>query len=245
MHLSSETTENRFPSAVFMKITGQPVEPDRQSVASQVDLMLTLRFGQQRVELKTEEGERAGTVRFGIRRGVLRLTLAGCTMPMETQGLTPSLAPTVRAEDQTEVSGRLVISGSRGPEGQVSGRTSSKSQPDQPQYYAEGTEEEPVWKFEVQGAPSLRGRISASLGILKASDISCQVDATFEVESMEDVYLSEVRDVLSDGLSPNRVPTLESWLFNLLSKRMLLRIAQSQLETELRDPLSRVKLNYD
>ncbi len=73
MHLTHEEITNRLPAAVFMKISGKSADRENSFVAPQVDLLLTLRFGQQRVDLNDEEGGKAGTVRFG-RSSLLPIT---------------------------------------------------------------------------------------------------------------------------------------------------------------------------
>jgi len=141
-----------------------------------------------------------GKVRFGLKRGELKLKLIDGTMALEEMGLTTPFTIEIGVEEQKEQGGEteINIATSGGIKARSINKAGTKTTHKTYQCHTGGTEEDPVWVFhaETENPPILLGQLTEeSLGTVKPTKIPCQMKATFEVPRQSALYL-----IGSDGI---------------------------------------------
>jgi hypothetical protein len=231
-----------------MKLEGIPVHPEKQdsfnlrlnlAATDQINLYVTLQFNEQ------QESLFAGRIKFGLTGGQLRLKLENAEIPLECRKLDGSVQLCFTdekqqqrgSENQTEVEAASVESQPRGKANVGTKKTqerTGKFQCTSCQITTKGSEENPVWVFELEtGKPILKGLLeNVKLGTLKVMRKPCRVEVTFEVLP-RDVYLTEVEGLLPKNISKKRRAVLER------------AIARCLVEQKFKPYLSRQELRYD
>lgn len=243
--------DNKFPSCVSMKLHSTPIQPEElqssiiipnrtsQTIGSateQIDLRLTIRFGEGEITVL------GSNVRFGLKRGELKLKLENSRIPLEKMGLTAKFEPSVEVEMHQEKGRETQGSASIGIKSDLSAtikgstKTGTKAKYKVCQVFTRGTEEEPVWVFEVKtNELMLWGQLNEEkLGTVEITAQPCRVEATFEVRGQRDLNLTESEGLLSArNLSRNRTA--------LVTRELFLRSIAPQLQPYL----SRVEVKYE
>jgi len=183
--------KNRFPNLVFLKLNGTS---SIRSNIRQIAMTMTLRFGEQCLVTPI------GKVRFGLKRGELKLKLIDGTMALEEMGLTTPFTIEIGVEEQKEQGGEteINIATSVGIKARSINKAGTKTTHKTYQCHTGGTEEDPIWVFhaETENPPILLGQLTEeSLGTVKPTKIPCRMKATFEVPRQSALYL-----IGSDGI---------------------------------------------
>jgi len=196
-----EPPRNNFPDCVFVKLHSLP------QVASQtpgeVELHLTIRFGEQTIKLPSGD-----QVCFGLKRGELKLKLSKGKMPLERMGLTAPFQVKFEVEEQyQEGSGREAsLSKELGVKLTGSSSSADKVQYQLYQAWTRGTEVEPVWVFAAQVQDFLSGSLQQErLGTVEVEGNPCIVAATFEISQQVDICLIQSESILPGRLRLKRL----------------------------------------
>ena len=243
--------DNKFPNCVLMKLHSTLIQTQElqssviilnhtsQTIGSateQIDLKLTIRFGEEEIRVLKSK------VRFGVKRGELKLELENSRIPLEKMGLTAKFEPGVEVEVHQEKGGETQGSASIGIKSDLSTtikgstKTGRKAKYKDYQVFTKGTEEKPVWVFEVKtNELMLQGQLSEEkLGTVEITAQPCRVVATFEVRGQTDLNLTESEGLFSaKNLSRNRTA--------LLTREFFLR----SIAPKLQPYLSRVEVRYE
>lgn len=243
--------DNRCPDCLSMILLGIPVpqEPPNDSLllafypevpqnsVEQIDLYLTLHFGEQREHLLT------GSVTFGLKGGKLKLRLENASIPYEVRildGLLELSFEKARQEQEgNQIQKGIEVSLSHtepfevGSQNQVNANI-SEFQVRACQVIAKASDIYPAWVFaEEMGNSVLRGLLNnAKLATLNVTAKPARVQATFEA-SMRDIHLIEVSGLWPPNISRNQRAVLE--------RLIVLRV----LEPKLKPYLSRQEWQYD
>lgn len=188
---------NSFPDCVFVKLHSQPQATSQ--ISREVELHLTIRFGEQTIQLP-----HGGQVVFGLKRGELKLKLAHGRMPLERMGLTAPFQIDIEVEEQFQEGTGKEASLSKDMSIKLTGSSSStdKVQYKIYQVWTKGTEVEPIWIFAAQIQDLLSGSLRQErLGTVEVEGNPCMVAATFEVSQQTDICLIEPADSLLRKLS--------------------------------------------
>jgi len=192
-----ERPRNNFPDCVFVKLHSQPQVASQ--IPGEVELHLTIRFGEQIIKLPN-----GAQVVFGLKRGELKLKLSQCRMPLEKMGLTAPFQVEIEVEEQYQEGSSKEASLSKELGIKLMGSSSStdKVQYKIHQVWTKGTEVEPVWVFAAQVQDLLSGSLRQErLGVVEVEGNPCVVAATFEVSQQTDICLVEPEDILPKKLS--------------------------------------------
>jgi len=195
-----EQPRNSFPDCVFVKLHSQPQAASQ--IPGEVELHLTIRFGEQIIKLPN-----GAQVVFGLKRGELKLKLSQCRMPLEKMGLTAPFQVEIEVEEQYQEGSGKEASLSKDLGIKLTGSSSStdKVQYKIYQVWSKGTEVEPVWVFAAQVQSLLSGGLQQErLGSVAVEGNPCMVAATFEVSQQTDICLIEPEDMLPNRLSFNK-----------------------------------------
>jgi hypothetical protein len=189
---------NNFPDCVFVKLHSQP--EGSVQIPGEVDLHLTIRFGEQTIKLPN-----GVNVVFGLRRGELKLNLSQGRMPLERMGLTAPFQVEIGIEEQFQEGSSREASLSKEVGVKFTGSSSfaDKVQYKKYQVWTKGTEIEPVWVFAAQIQDLLlSGSLKQErLGLVKVDGNPCVVAATFEASQQNDIYLIEPESILPKRLN--------------------------------------------
>jgi len=202
--------ENRFPDLVFLKLNG--ISSIKSNIR-QIAMTMTLRFGEQCLVTP------AGKVRFGLKRGELKLKLIDGTMALEHMGLTTPFTIEIGVEEQKEEGGEteINIATSGGMKARSIKKAGIKTTHKTYQCHTGGTEKDPIWIFhaETENPPILLGQLTEeSLGTVKPAKIPCQIKATFEVSGQSALYLIESEGILwAKDLERNKTAPLAILFF--------------------------------
>lgn len=230
--MNSLQSNNKFPDCVYLKLGGTPVveevppfsDPSTISTltvpSNKIDLKLTLRFGSNRIEIPNTNTK----ILFGLKRGELKLELAGGTLLLETVGLTKPFELETRIEVQeehgSETEGNVGVNGKSltgGVKNRSSRKNTTKSTKTAYSCRSKGTESKPVWEFDAgaQSPPMLDGQITGnSLGTIEVNESVCHIKATFEIRRQSDLYLIESEGLLrAKQLDRNSTAVLTNFLF--------------------------------
>ncbi|WP_190340686.1 hypothetical protein [Leptolyngbya sp. FACHB-36] len=207
---------------MFVKLHSQPVLEEETSIVlpvsaqrplatSSTNLSLTIRFGRQEIKVP------GGRVWFGLKRGELRLKLEDGKIPIEKMGLTAALELELEREDQQEQSreGEANIAIAGGVKTKDAAKRASKVKSKIHQVVTGGTEEAPVWRFEVKTSePVLEGQLTEErLGTIEAATGPCGVAATFGVRGQRDICLIEAGGLWATDIGRNKKALLEREFF--------------------------------
>lgn len=235
--VSSVKTVNRYPSCVFVKLTGSLLETSKRVLSnfgifkqhklgnSEIfELRLTIRFGKEKIDVP------GGSIWFGVKRGELRLKMTNAMIPIEKQGLVSILENGLNVEIQQEEALEIERGASFGAANSISARrkgvtkTSSKATVRSYSISTAGAEHEPVWIFEARSHASiLIGQINeVSLGpVYMFNPSQCFIKATFSLRGQQDISLTEAEGLWSKNIGRNKLAILERELFlRYISKRL-------------------------
>ena len=191
---------------------------------SRFNILLTIQFN--------EAWERliGGKIRFGLKRGELRLNLDGCSMPLEKLELGTLLSKSFiveRAEQNSGEVGYSLDSSLDADKFGVKGATSAKKTSNSTDRYKfnvgqvsrTGDEINPGWIFEVRTKEEiLKGHFRKELlGILNVESLQGSCIATFKASLMEDLYITAGKGLWSKNLSKTR----RAFLARIIAKHLL------------------------
>lgn len=224
---------NRFPDCLFMKLHIVPIQPTELSSIIQtstnlqrvrvaaIDLKLTLRFGEYEIKVL------GGTVRFGLKRGNLKLKLENSRIPIEKMGLAAEFENEIDIEMQQEDGKEAEINAAYSSSIKVKkiNKTGSRVKYKIYQCHTIGTETDPIWVFEAKTAGQiLKGQITEEpLGTVEIITRPCVIKGNFEVRNQRDLHLFE-----SNGLF--KAKNLSRNATALLTREMYLRIIEPKLQ---------------
>lgn len=215
--------------------------------ARKIDLNLTIRFGEQAVKTTL------GTVWFGIRAGILRLSTENCTVPGVHRAFRASLQqtiPVVRTiktdsgshnarEDSTgaTVSADSIFKGPtlrsetlRTRKVFLSSETTNSFNYDAYQIYTMGPDDAPKWMFQVQtGDRILKGGLEdTKLCNVLIQQVPFSIEAFFETEHRH-IVVTNVRGVWPENLSQNKNSVLRIVLIMFLRNYIYPYLSRSAL----------------
>lgn len=227
--INSDKYVNRFPSCVFVKLTGSLFKTSKnlfsslgiftkdKLVNSEIfELKLTIRFGKEKIDVP------GGSVWFGVKRGELRLKMTNAKIPIEKQGLVPVLENGLNVEIQQEEGLEIEGGASFGAASSINARrkgvtkTSSKAIVKSYSISTSGAEHEPVWIFEAKSHASiLIGQVNeVPLGpVCMCNPKQCSIRATFSLRGQQDISLIEAEGLWSKNIGRNKLAILERELF--------------------------------
>lgn len=196
---TSQLEVNHFPNCVFMRLHCTPIQPEQASspflrflkstfklpiiTVKQTELKLTIRFGAQAIKVP------GGQIRFGLKRGELKLEIEKSRIPLEKMALIAEFATVIESEVQQErgkeAEANLAVAASF--KTKEVGKTADKLKYNTYQVFTEGTETKPVWVFEAKTkSPILSGqRTEEKMGTVEITSQPCHVKATFEVRGQQ------------------------------------------------------------
>lgn len=202
-------------------------------VGKKLEVLLSIQFNESLESLPS------GNIRFGLKRGELRLHAKGCKMPIERRELGTLLVNSIQ-KLRSEQSGyekqnsldtsvgkdKLGFSGKKALK--KTSNLTDEYQLNVGQVTKKGDDVTPGWEFEVQtGESCLKADIQRELlGVLDIEMLSCSLTATFNASLIEDLYI---------------VSEASSWLRNIskLKLAFLSRIlAKHFLEEKLSSHIS-------
>ncbi|HEY9905846.1 MAG TPA: hypothetical protein V6D43_25995 [Candidatus Sericytochromatia bacterium] len=239
--------ENKCLGSLFMKLEGTLVQQElpgdfklksEPAQTEQLKLYLTLQFKEQR-ELLVD-----GHIKFGLKGGQLRVKLKNAQLPLtssESARLFEVCLPnkgqsSETSGNKTDVEDSLL---ERKPgvktnsDTQKTVQRTERSQSTCCQVVVKGSQENPVWVFEVDGESVLQGLFkNVALATLDVVAKPCYVEATFEV-SPRDVHLAEAEGLWPKNISKKKIAVIKR------------AIARHFLEQKLKPYLSRQLLRYD
>jgi hypothetical protein len=162
-----------------------------------------------------------GKLRFGIKKGELRLNLTNCQMPPDTRTLGGQLdlAIAVKRNNKTGTETQSSLKGTmdlekRGAEASRSYKNNHETQDEfhwtVHQVTQKGSSEMPAWVFEATtGAPFLKGELQGvKLGTLQIDQQPWNLTGTFEVE-LKDVHLTQLEGIWLRDLIPAKRVVLD------------------------------------
>lgn len=211
--------ENRYSEILFIKLRGNPIQPE------QIDLHLIINFNEQWQELP------GGKVKVGLKGGELKFNLENGRMPYESR-LNRLLEMLVTKESQIKEGNEnqsgfeaSLTENKPGIKANLSGKITTektdKFQFTSSQITTKGSEEDPIWVFEVKtGEPVFKGTFNVNLGTLNVTAKPCRVKATFGV-SLRDVHFTDAEGLWSPEISQEKRAVLDRGLAKLLLKRKL------------------------
>jgi hypothetical protein len=197
--------------SVFSSLASGNTSPGNK----QFQLLLSIQFNEHWEQLP------GGKIKFGLKRGVLRLHLKGCQMPLSSRELGTTIIPTIQTErsnqlgqEQQSALESSVDSSKDGNKFLFKGNRSSKAtygitdkfQFPNAQISMKGDAESPAWAFEVKtGEPILKGDLkNTSLGILNLPAHPGSISATFEASLMQDLHVTDAQGIWSKEISKKR-----------------------------------------
>ena len=224
---------NKFPDCVFLKLNGDYCKEDSGHNVNQflsifetsdrnqennkdlMSLKLSIRFGEESIKVL------GGSIRFGLKRGELRLNLSNAIIPIETQGLTTpfqnEITLEVQRDESTEIEGgtSLGTNASLTAKTKGSNRIIKKSTYKTYQVVTGGTESNPVWTFTAKDHDSiLKGQISNTLlGTAILSTVPCSINASFQIRGQQDIRLTEAEGLWDRNIGRNKLAVLEREFF--------------------------------
>jgi hypothetical protein len=237
---------NRFPSCIGMRIHFEEVKPIEKHSRSlpnlfqhkaqtlpEIRISLSIQFSdQQELDIPSSNlprvlerlGMPGGKIKFGIRRGTLKLNLANCSLPLDKVGLCDTFQQTIGVEIQEEIAKEIQIgvsaSGTVGEKPSATGsgtagwktgdKTTQKHQFVQWQVHKTGGEQNPRWQFEqVAQKGVLKGTMKReSLGTISGQATPYQLIATFGVEA-SDVKLTWGNIVYTKDITRSKLAIIE------------------------------------
>jgi hypothetical protein len=238
--------DNPFPDCLYMKLQGEQITDSFQYFSllrniKKMKLKLTVRFGEQQIQI----GE--STARFGIKGGELRLKLINSKLLFETLNLTPPFSTAFDVERQAEEGKENEISGSIGIKLGAEAKTkeiskeTSKIKERIYQVYSKGTEEEPIWIFEVKtNELFLMGILkSETIGTLDIHNKPCLVEARFTVRNEDDIYPIEF---VGNWIKDEKLIRPKGLLLAIYGKKKVIP-SWIKIKQQLKLYISRVELN--
>jgi hypothetical protein len=222
--MSDFSSKNRFPDCVNMRLLSEPVKKETLSMligllmsiflknlkkTTDVELKLTLRFGRQRIDMP------GGCVWISLKRGELLLKLDNGKIPLEKMGLVTPFETAVEVEQQQE-SGReseTSVAVAASIKAKDASKQTIKAKFKGYKIHNRGSEEEPIWEFEVIGTQSLSGQLTKeSLGIVEKNEKPCNLQTIFTVRGQCDLHLKG-EGLWPTELSRNKLAVLEREFF--------------------------------
>lgn len=176
--------ENKCDDCVYMKLELKPIEtrtliPLKTEVNS-LELFLTLNFNWQ------EENIYGGTIRFGIKRGTLKITLTNCRSLIEHRKLGKKLETKIVVDTEIKevknnkklsslsISLKEFVKGQLGFESQNGKEKTQKFETTKCQVSTKGSPDKPSWDFGVEDdSPCLIGAIEEILATLEVTPNPC------------------------------------------------------------------------
>ena len=224
--------ENQCPDCLYLDLESKLRTLIPGAYAREVVLFLTINFNEEWAELP------GGRVKFGVKSGELRLDLTQGTIPYQDRNLAGRLALEVNKErhSQTNASShdesQLSLSTSSKTELEAQAKVSSAHKKDLSysqgdkfnvtscQVTTKGNVDSPAWVFEVQTKdPVLKGLLSEEkLATMQVSGSKWQVKATFKVNTLKDIVLTETDGPFLRNASPEKRTVLEIGIAKLLLK---------------------------
>lgn len=240
MKLQLIQRENKCPDCIYMEIESDTVDYPQKHLKRLLS-RITRTQGKKEKHLKlllsihfNEHWELlpGGMVKFGLRRGELRLRLEGSRIPLNSRELGVLLTTDIPTERQCQ-------SGKEGQDGltasindrkleiKVNAETKQTSAISDSfrfinnQISIKGDETNPAWVFEVKtGEPILKGILkSAILGTLDVIEQPCSVKATFEASLMKDSYVTDAQGIYPPNISKKPRAMIERALVKHLLKK--------------------------
>lgn len=228
--------ENKFKDCLFIKLHSQSRSAgwflqlkkffsfqSQKNLTEQIVLRLTIRFGEQEIPVKF------GTIKFGLRGGELKLNLTNCKIPLENLEFTPKLLANIEIEEQkenskaTENTAILTLRGGATRKRSKANKESFKLKDEVYQVYTKGTEESPIWVFQIQTNKEIfiGGWKKEKIGIAEVNAKPYTVEAIFEVQD-EDIRLTSATGIWSKNIGRNKI----AWI----QREYLLRCVRPQLQ---------------
>lgn len=241
--------DNRCPDCLSMLLLGIPVPQELlndslsltfdpeviENPVEQIDLYLTLYFGEQREQLP------GGSITFGLKGGKLKLKLENANIPYEVRKLDGlvELSFEKAGQEGSQTQKGVEVSLSDTEPFEVRNQNSVEANVSEFQIRAcqvitKASEVHPAWVFvEEIGESILRGLLNnTKLATLNVTAKPCRVEATFEA-STRDVHLTEANGLWPSNISRNKRAVLE--------RLIVLRL----LEPKLKPYLSRQEWQYE
>jgi hypothetical protein len=237
-NLPKATYQDRFEDCVAVKLHFTKLKPVSalsifRSSKEEIDISMTIRFGQEQVIEIPYFPFFDGKVYFGVRRGTLELTLENCRLPLEKVALDQDLQILIEVESQSEKSIEVQV-------GVASNLKSVDKESDKIKKMRSrvkqiGGETSPKWIFDSNhGEAVLSGRLlEEKLGTIRVENKPCKVTAIFTVLS-EDVWINRGRVGLAEG------QTLSASKWAHIERLMALRYIGKNLGV----PISEMRWEY-
>ncbi len=261
---------NRFPSCIGMRMHFKEVKPSERQPRSlpnpfqqkaqilpEIQVCLTMQFSDQQ-ELDIPPGDLprvlarlgmpGGKIKFGIRRGKLKLNLTNCSLPLDKVDLCDKFQQTIGVEIQEEIAKEIQVgvsaAGTLGEKPSCTGtgtagwktgdKTTQKRQFVDWQVHKTGGEQDPEWQFAQKARKgSLTGTIQReSLGIISGQAAPYQLLATFDIDAT-DVELTWGDVVYTKNITQNKLAMIE--------RIIALKYIREQLNSQ---PLSEVRWQH-
>ncbi len=215
--------KDKFPDCLSMKLHGQFLlarwllqlkkifsSQSQKTSTEKIELQLTIRFGEQEIPVL------GGTIKFGLKGGELKLNLTNCEIPLENLRLTPQLPEKIEIESQVENSEGTENSLALALRGGITTKDNQvikevyKFKEEAYQVYTKGTDENPIWVFQLQADQEIfiGGWQKKKIGILEINDKPCTVEAFFEVED-EDIRLTSATGFWSKDIGRAKIAWLQ------------------------------------
>lgn len=223
---------NKFPSCVLLKLNGDyckqttdhrakqlhslfsKAHQNQKNLKDLLSLNLSIRFGEESVKVA------GGAIRFGLKRGELKLELLNAIVPIESQGLTTPFQHETTLEVQrdrsTEIEGGISFSSiaSLAAKAKGSNKRTEKLTCKTYSVSTGGSESNPVWTFEANHEYILKGQISnVALGNAILSKLPFSIIATFQIRGQQDILLTEAEGLWDRNIGRNKLAVLEREFF--------------------------------
>ncbi|GBF80320.1 hypothetical protein [Aphanothece sacrum] len=207
--MSPLTFENKFPDCLFMKLHGELISNDNQqfnATNKSVELKLTIRFGEQLIEQNNQ------SIKFGLKKGCLELKFNdNSKILLETIGLNPKFESIIELEIQEEESKDREGTTSVALNFQYNHKTRettkivNKFKDQFVQVYNKGTEENPLWIFQIKPHGLILTGIlqNEKLGIVQSNSDKLSITAIFKVNK-EDILITEINGEVIENIKEQK-----------------------------------------
>jgi len=247
---------DRYAELVQMQVCDCPAPPDADQVTvlkptpfsnrvkpNRIIFTLDLSLRQAEIRNPTLLGFQLNeTIRFGLQRGTLKMTLKNGTMPRTSiQMGRPPLLSSIDIEYQEE---RGLEASASSTSVKIGSKKAKRFKESLPQILCEGSEESPCWKFEkvVTGIDGQTSSIfvadlpSTELGKLHIDARPCSANFTFEIEQ-KDVFFLGTSGFWLKGIHGTSNPNS--------SKGIRLKLYKEYIEPKVKPYISCAEVTYE
>lgn len=220
---------NHFPDCVFMKLKtfGKRLLPYISSVEKEIDLKLTIRFGEQVIETPK------GNIQFGLKQCQLKLNINGGKIPLEKMGLTAPLTIEIEQTIEQGVNKEIQLDASATAGVRVKGgkKEVSTTRHKISQIYTKGTETQPIWVFRCHEGCLFGQLFEVNLAIVEPTANSCRVSAKLTIAGEGDLHWVYPKGLFNTPiLSPNKQAIVSNKLYSLIQRKLQDYISYSEVE---------------